>query len=681
MPAMLDAALGLQAMGLAVFPLKANRERKLPATPHGFKDASTDHASARRWWGETSRRGIGVATGLPSGGVFVIDIDTHDADGFATLKAWEAEHGALPETVTAKTGGGGLHLYYRGGEGLSISSNKVLGVDVRANGGYAVAPPTLHDNGSLYAWDNDPILYDFAQADANVLSFVAYVQEKKAAQGPEGEDGGAGEALTEGGRNDYLFRLACELCGAGLSDTAVMAAVMAENAAKCAPPLGKKELTASVLSACSRDFASRVAKGKFSHVALGQAIMEECGFCFIDGVPAVWAGTRYEVGGPAGIWQAVDRALIGLRKNVTAAQRREVREYLLSTGPRFKQAHKSLIAFENGVLDLATGKLRPMAESDRIINVVPQDFVPSAKSDAVENFLDSISCGEAGMRANLEEIAGLCLYRSAGVGVAAFLVGNGANGKSVYIEALKNLAGADNCSFLDPQDMSRNAFQRASLAGKTANFCDDLSIDAMTKSEVSTLKAVVTGGEVPAEVKYGASFSFVPTAFHAFAGNKMPRFLDHTKGLERRLHIVVFKATFMPDTPGFDPDIGEKLQTEDAAQALAVLAVRGLRRALSQNALTQTECGRESLEEVRRENRPVYRWCMEEVARADLVGKSVQETYDEYLEWSRDEGLSGRPSRRKFTREVTDVLDLRTANNGWDAQLKQKLRTFEVPKI
>ncbi|MEG1246979.1 DNA primase family protein, partial [Gordonibacter sp.] len=380
-------------------------------------------------------------------------------------------------------------------------------------------------------------------------------------------------------------------------------------------------------------------------------------------------------------WQAVDHAMIGLRKNVTSAQRREVREYLLSMGPHSKQAYKNLIAFKNGVLDLATGELRSMAKSDRIINVVPHDFVPSAKSDVVEGFLDSISAGEAGMRDNLEEIAGLCLYRNAGVGLAAFLVGNGANGKSVYIEALKNLAGEDNYSFLDPQDLSRNAFQRAALAGKTANFCDDLSIDAMTRSEVSTFKRVVTGGEVPAEVKYGAAFSFAPTAFHAFAGNKMPRFLDHTKGLERRLHIVVFKATFMPGTPGFDPDMSEKLQTEGAAQALAVLAVRGLRRALAQNALTKTEHGEESLEEVRRENRPVYRWCMEEVARADLAGKSVQEAYDEYSEWSRDEGLGGRPSRRNFAHEVTDVLDLRTANNGWDAQLKQKFRTFEVPKI
>ncbi|MEG1246978.1 bifunctional DNA primase/polymerase, partial [Gordonibacter sp.] len=298
MPSMLEAALGLQALGLAVFPLKANWERKLPATPHGFKDASTDSKSARQWWRGTSRRGIGVATGERSGGVFVIDVDTHDADGFATLKAWEAEHGALPETVTAKTGGGGLHLYYRGGEGLSISSNKALGVDIRANGGYAVAPPTLHDNGNLYAWDNDPVLHAFAQADTNVLAFVKYVQEKKSPQDPEGGDGNAGEALTEGGRNDYLFRLACELCGAGLSDTAVMAAVMAENAAKCDPPLPTDEVRASVTSACSRDFASRVAKGKFSHVALGQALVEECGFCFIDGVPAVWTGGRYEAGGP-----------------------------------------------------------------------------------------------------------------------------------------------------------------------------------------------------------------------------------------------------------------------------------------------------------------------------------------------------------------------------------------------
>ena len=678
MPSMLDAAQELQASGLAVFPLKANRGRKLPATPHGFKDASTDPVRAREWWRGESRRGIGVATGAPSGGVFVIDVDTHKANGYAALEAWEKEHGNLPETATAKTGGGGLHLSYKGGGGLSSSSNKELGIDVRANGGYAVAPPTLHDNGNPYEWANDPMLYGFTQADRNVLAFVKHVQKKRAAQEPEITERHG--VIGEGGRNEHVFRLACELCGAGLLEAAVMAAVEAENAERCSPPLPTSELRATVKSACSRDFASRVAKGKFSHVALGQALVEDRGFCFIDGVPTVWNGERYEAGGPAGIWQAADRAMIGLRRGVTASQRREVRDYLLSTGPHFKQSNKSLIAFENGVLDLGTGGLRPMTKNDRITNLVPHRYEPSAKSEVVESFLNDISCGDEGTRASLEEIAGLCLYRGAGVGKAAFLVGNGANGKSVYIEALKNLAGAENCSFLDPRNMARNAFQLTAMAGKTANFCDDLSIDALTKNEIAVLKTAVTGGELPAEVKGGATFSFAPIAFHAFAGNAMPRFLDRSKGLERRLHIVVFGASFTPGSPGFDPNMSDKLQSEEAAQALAVLAVTGLRRALAQHALTSTERGEARLEEVRRENSPVYRWCMEETERGELVGKAVQDAYDDYLEWSRDEGLRSRPSRRKFSTEVSIALGLRTENNGREPITGRKYRTFEAQK-
>lgn len=675
MQEVLDAALFLQSLGLAVFPTKEN-DQKRPATRNGFHAASLEPARAHRWWGGKSRKGLAVATGGPSGGIVVIDLDVHEgrSNGVKELSEWEKGHGKLPVTVMAKTGGGGLHLYYRGLDDIRCSTNDDMGVDIRATGGYVVAPPSRHESGDRYGWENDPILFKIAEADDNVLAFIKHAQRKQLADDAEGVQP---ESVTEGGRNSAMFRLACELRDAGLSETAVLAAVGTENEQRCSPPLPMRELETTVKSACSRDAGSHISRGKFDHVALGQALIDKYLFRFIDDVPAVWTGTRYAAGGPSGLWHATDRAMIELRKGVTTHQRREVRDYLLTVGERVSQSDKRLLAFENGVLDTDTEELRPMAPEDQIINIIPHSWNPEAKSAVLDAFLNAVSCGSAGTRANLEEAAGLCLYRSAGIRACALLVGSGANGKSVYIETLKNLAGPENCSFLDPRNMARNAFQVTALAGKTANFCDDMSVDALTKNELGVLKAAITGGELPAEVKGGHTFSLKPYAFNVFATNQMPRFLDRTEGVMSRLHIVGFKASFTPDMPSFDLDMAEKLRGEGAAQAFAVLAVKGLRRCLANKAMTQTPQSMAGREEARRENSPVYRWCMEEIGRESVLGRPVQDVYDEFLEWSRDEGLRSRPARRTFSAEVAGIFGFRTENNGWDPVMKKKFRRFE----
>ena len=97
-----DSALGLAAQGVAVFPCKPD---KSPATPHGYHDATTDPDRIKAWTWDGM---IGAV--VPEGQV-VIDIDPRNG-GDATIDAL-AERGLhLSDTLTVKTGGGGLHYYY-----------------------------------------------------------------------------------------------------------------------------------------------------------------------------------------------------------------------------------------------------------------------------------------------------------------------------------------------------------------------------------------------------------------------------------------------------------------------------------------------------------------------------------------------------------------------------------------
>jgi hypothetical protein len=114
--------------------------------PHGFKDASADPAVVADWWAAEPLANPCIATG---GRVVVLDVDL--PDGPDTLRALLAEHGALPDTATVATGGGGTHYWFRAGRTLR-SGRLGPGLDFKADGGYVLAPPSLHASGREYTW-------------------------------------------------------------------------------------------------------------------------------------------------------------------------------------------------------------------------------------------------------------------------------------------------------------------------------------------------------------------------------------------------------------------------------------------------------------------------------------------------------------------------------------------------
>ncbi len=150
--ALLAAALAYAVRGWPVFPCHRD---KTPATTHGFRDATTDPDRIRRWWAGHPHDSIGVACG--PAGLVVIDIDVAKG-GLASWQRLKAAHGIDDETLTSLTGGGGWHLLYRVPErfrGRNSAGKLGPGVDVRANGGYIIVPPSGHPSGREYVWDPD----------------------------------------------------------------------------------------------------------------------------------------------------------------------------------------------------------------------------------------------------------------------------------------------------------------------------------------------------------------------------------------------------------------------------------------------------------------------------------------------------------------------------------------------
>ena len=146
------AALELAAKGFRIFP--CIERGKLPAIADNLKRATTDPNTINGWW-RSRDFNIGIATGEDSG-IWVFDIDGEEGED--TLRQLEAADGPLPPTVEAITGKG-RHLYFRWPAGYDIRNkqdNPIMpGIDVRGNGGYVLAPPSIHLSGRIYAWSVD----------------------------------------------------------------------------------------------------------------------------------------------------------------------------------------------------------------------------------------------------------------------------------------------------------------------------------------------------------------------------------------------------------------------------------------------------------------------------------------------------------------------------------------------
>lgn len=184
----LVAALGYAKRGWSVLPCRPRDKR--PATKHGFKDATTDKGALVRTWRGSPGANVAVATGGASG-LVVLDVDPRNG-GDASLADLELINGTLPETVSAATGGGGRHFYFAAPPGPVPGGVLADGLDVKADGGYVVTPPSVHPSGAAYRWLNDPAKMELAPCP----DWVRAASRKQPAKPVEGNGApDAGETL------------------------------------------------------------------------------------------------------------------------------------------------------------------------------------------------------------------------------------------------------------------------------------------------------------------------------------------------------------------------------------------------------------------------------------------------------------------------------------------------------
>lgn len=254
-----EAALALTRLGWPVLPLHwathtgksacscGSKDCKVGKHPYarngfarnGLHDATTNESRVRDWWARHPELNVAIATGSRAG-IVVLDVDPRHG-GDATLLELERQHADLPATVAATSGGGGKHYYFRHAEGIGSSAGKLgAGLDVRADGGYIVAPPSNHESGGTYAWDPDCAPWEREPAELPDWLHAMLVSAPPSPAPAAAQVGG----VCEGSRNDWLMSRAGTLRARGFAPAAIEAALLAENREQCDPPLPEAEVRA-----------------------------------------------------------------------------------------------------------------------------------------------------------------------------------------------------------------------------------------------------------------------------------------------------------------------------------------------------------------------------------------------------------------------------------------------------
>ena len=367
-------------------------------------------------------------------------------------------------------------------------------------------------------------------------------------------------------------------------------------------------------------------EGKFLHNNFALFMINNCHIKRINGELYVYRDGVYVKGA-----RYIEREMIRHIPILKAAQRTEVLKYIdVMCAENEKTANANLIAFKNGIYDITTKRLMEFSPEIIITNKIPWNYNPDAYSGLLDRTLDKLSCNDDQIRMILEESIGYPFYRRNELSKSFMFTGSGANGKSTFLELIKDVLGQENLSALDPQELGER-FSIMSMNGVLGNIGDDISDDFWKGKELANFKKIVSGSLIKAEIKNDPNIAFIkPFVKLYFSCNDIPSTkVKGLKALMRRLVLIPFNAEFKDTDSDYDPFITYKLKSQEVMEYAILLGLEGLERILTNKGFTKSDRVEAEQREYELENNPVLEF-LEEREIDTIVNQPTQEIYKSY---------------------------------------------------
>ncbi len=243
-PSPIDAAKGYLARGWAVLPLCSGEKRPLIRWEH-LQHQRPSEQDVDEWSQRWPDANIGIVTGEISN-LIVLDIDPKHG-GDTSLERLEDKFRPLSATVEAVTGGGGRHIYFAHPGSLTRNrAGLAQGIDLRGDGGYIVAPPSIHPSGRPYEWAprHSPDEITLAPLPRWILVPIGPRVGRSLTQWRQL----VREGVPEGERNSTIASLTGHLLWHGVDAEVALELMLAWNRMRCRPPLDDAEVAQVVAS-------------------------------------------------------------------------------------------------------------------------------------------------------------------------------------------------------------------------------------------------------------------------------------------------------------------------------------------------------------------------------------------------------------------------------------------------
>jgi putative DNA primase/helicase len=385
---------------------------------------------------------------------------------------------------------------------------------------------------------------------------------------------------------------------------------------------------------------------------LSDAILEDNHFAQDAGGKLYhYACGTYRNYGERFIKQRVQAILEGWRESKQWSSHRasEVVEYIRVKSPElWDKPPTDEINVHNGLLHIHTRNLRPHSPDFLSTVQLPVTYVPEAECLEWEKFVDGTFPKDAQRLAF--EIPADLMAPERSAQKAILLTGEGANGKSTYLEAVEKFVGSTNIAGLSLHKMESDRFSVSRLVGKLANICPDLPSTHLT--ETSMFKAITGGDRVNAEYKYRESFEFAPFPRLVFSANQVPRCEDATHAFFRRWLVVPFERTFDESEQTPREELDAKLSDPGELSGVLNKALDVL-PTVRKNGFTESESMREAWTEFRAMTDPVSVWLDRhtvESATAAVAKSALLDAYNAHCEQQGRGGMTANAFGRAIKR-------------------------------
>ena len=308
---------------------------------------------------------------------------------------------------------------------------------------------------------------------------------------------------------------------------------------------------------------------------------------------------------------------------------------------------KAIFNFRNCVLDLPSGEQREHSEMYMSSVQADYDYDPKAECPKWKKFISEIMAGREASMNLLQEMTGYILFTDSSLQKCFFLMGDGANGKSVFLNVIRAVFGEANVSNVEMSSLIE-PFQRINLINSLVNISTETSSNV--KGAESIFKQIVVGDTINGCYKNKDFVNFNPRCVMISACNEYIKSRDTTSGFLRRICFIDFPCKF--EGKKADIELESKLKTE--LPGIFNWAYEGYLRLLKQKRFTETPEQQVMMEEFIQIMNPVAAFIRETLS--EQTGRIERgELYLKYSAWCKEAGHESQ-SRNKFMQSFRKTI-------------------------